>query len=94
MRVLFERLVESFSRTLDSIEMSAKAATSLYYPSLGIKRFSVFSLCHYIGTGFPESCGCPIPGGAQGRGWGFGQPGLKGGWNRMVCKVLSNPAIL
>ena len=27
-----------------------------------------------------RSCGCPIPGGAQGQaGWGFGQPGLGGG---------------
>jgi len=24
----------------------------------------------------PESCGCPIPGGAQGHGWGTGQPDL------------------
>jgi len=28
----------------------------------------------------PESCGCPIPGGAQGRvGWDSGQPELVGG---------------
>ena len=27
-----------------------------------------------------RSCGCPIPGGAQGQaGWGFGQPGPVGG---------------
>jgi len=27
----------------------------------------------------PESCGCPIPGGAQGQaGWGSGQPELVG----------------
>jgi len=28
----------------------------------------------------PESCGCPLPGGAQGRvGWGPGPPELRGG---------------
>ena len=31
------------------------------------------------GTGCPESCGYPIPGGAQGNVWGPGQPELVGG---------------
>ena len=37
------------------------------------------------GTGCPESCGCPIPGGAQGQvGWGPGQPELVGGSQPMA----------
>jgi len=50
----------------------------------------------------PESCGCPILGGAQGRaGWGSGQPELvevslpmAGGWNWMSFKVPSNQTML
>jgi len=50
------------------------------------------------GTGCPESCGCPIPGGAQGwAGWSHGQPELvrgsqpmAGGWNWIIFEVPSN----
>ena len=36
-------------------------------------------------TGCPESCGCPIPGGAQGQvGWDPGQPDLLGGTQPMA----------
>jgi len=44
--------------------------------------------CHYTGEAenlvrfwhcCPEKRGCPIPGGAQGNGWGPGQPELVGG---------------
>ena len=49
-----------------------------------------------------RGCGCPIPGGVQGRvGWGPGQPGLvngevggpaqQGGWRFMILEVPSNP---
>jgi len=44
----------------------------------------------------PESCGCLIPGSAQGQaGRGSRQPELTaGGWNRMIFKVPSFPTIL
>jgi len=46
-----------------------------------------------------RSCGCPIPGGAQGQaGWGPGQPEPVGGkqpmaegWKWMIFKAPSNP---
>lgn len=50
------------------------------------------------GASYPESCECPLPGGAQGQvGWGPGQPELvggnqptAGGWDQVGFKVLSN----
>jgi len=50
------------------------------------------------GHGCPESCGCPIPEGAQGwAGWGSGQPELvggtgptAGGWDWAGFNVSSN----
>ena len=48
---------------------------------------------------FPESCGCPIPPGAQGQaGWARGSlswwvaaPPMAGGWEWVCCKGPSNP---